>query len=86
MRAFCLCQSNMLHSYKAAAKMGVQKEEINETPNGYLFCKREPGILPTILKRLHSERNAAKKRMKSAPNEFEKNVHNGVQLALKVGK
>jgi DNA polymerase delta subunit 1 len=75
----------MVQSYEQAAKMGLNKEDINETPNGYLFCNKSPGILPTILGTLLKQRKAAKKRMKEAPNDFERAVHNGYQLALKVG-
>jgi len=85
MRSFNLSQDQMVQSYKQAAKMGLKKEEINESPNGFLFCNKSPGILPTILERLLVQRKAAKKRMKDAPNDFEKAVYDGQQLALKVG-
>jgi len=85
MMSFNLSQDTMLKSYKQAAKMGLQKEDVNESPNGFLFCNKTKGILPTILARLLGERKKAKKRMKEADNDFDRAVHNGQQLALKVG-
>lgn len=81
--AYNLSQDSMLQSYEQAARLGLQKEDINESPNGFLFANKEKGILPTILARLLGERKAAKKRMKDADNDFDKAVWNGQQLALK---
>lgn len=69
----------MLQSYEEGKKMGLEREDITETTNGFLFCNKSPGILPTILERLHGNRKAAKKKMKDAPNEFEKAVWDGYQ-------
>ena len=44
----------------------------------------KPGILPTILKKLLSERKCVKRKMKSEKNTFMKQVLDGQQLALKV--
>jgi DNA polymerase delta subunit 1 len=51
-----------------------------------MFVNREKhkGILPQILKSLLDTRKLAKKAMKNAKNEIEKNTMNGRQLALKV--
>jgi len=84
MRAYNLSQDTMVQSYEQAAKMGLQKEDVNESPNGFLFANKEEGILPIILARLLGERKKAKKRMKEADNDFDKAVWNGQQLALKV--
>ena len=81
--AYNLSQDTMIRSYEDGTKMGLSREDINESPNGFLFCNKEPGILPTILARLLGERKQAKKRMKDADNDFDKAVWNGQQLALK---
>jgi DNA polymerase elongation subunit (family B) len=50
----------------------------------YGFVKNVQGIIPQLLQSLLKSRKAAKKAMNSAPNEFEKAVQNGRQLALKI--
>jgi DNA polymerase delta subunit 1 len=57
-----------------------------KSDNGHVFVHShvKKGILPTILEELLAARKRAKKDMKNAPNDFERAVQNGRQLALKV--
>jgi DNA polymerase delta subunit 1 len=41
-------------------------------------------VVPSIMHRLWSERDAAKKKMKQATDPFEKSIYDGMQLAIKV--
>jgi DNA polymerase elongation subunit (family B) len=41
-------------------------------------------LIPDVMERLWSERDSAKKRMKKATTSFEKSVHDGTQLAIKL--
>jgi DNA polymerase delta subunit 1 len=41
-------------------------------------------LIPDVMERLWSERDSAKKRMKKATTPFEKSVHDGTQLAIKL--
>ncbi|KAL7485072.1 hypothetical protein ACHAW6_012798 [Cyclotella cf. meneghiniana] len=83
MQAYNLCYSTMLSPKEAQA---VDPAKYKKSENGHIFVKSEvkKGILPIILEELLSARKRAKKDMKNAPNDFEKAVQNGRQLALKV--
>eukprot|EP00804_Cyclotella_cryptica_P028780 CCRYP_018729-RB/>CCRYP_018729-RB protein AED:0.34 eAED:0.34 QI:1338/1/0.83/1/0.8/0.83/6/0/415 len=83
MQAYNLCYSTMLSPKEAQA---VDPTKYKKSENGHIFVKSEvkKGILPIILEELLSARKRAKKDMKNAPNDFEKAVQNGRQLALKV--
>ncbi|KAL7515214.1 hypothetical protein ACHAXN_012622 [Cyclotella atomus] len=83
MQAYNLCYSTMLSAKEA---MSVDADKYKKSENGHIFVKSEvkKGILPIILEELLSARKRAKKDMKNAPNDFEKAVQNGRQLALKV--
>jgi DNA polymerase elongation subunit (family B) len=59
----------------------VQDKTFEKT---YGFVKNVQGIIPQLLQSLLKSRKAAKKAMNSAPNDFERAVQNGRQLALKV--
>ena len=51
----------------------------------YMFVVRGgEALVPQILKELWVERKAAKRRMKSAASLFEKGIHDGTQLAIKL--
>ena len=50
----------------------------------YSFVKNVQGIVPKLLQHLLRARKVAKKAMAAAPDEFERSVQNGRQLALKL--
>lgn len=83
MQAYNLCYSTLVNPGDVS-KLDPSTYKMSE--NGHVFVKPETrkGILPTILEELLSARKRAKKDMKNAPNEFERAVQNGRQLALKV--
>jgi DNA polymerase delta subunit 1 len=83
MQAYNLCYSTLV------APQDIGKTDpatYKKSDNGHIFVDSsvKKGILPTILDELLSARKRAKKDMKNAPNEFERAVQNGRQLALKV--
>jgi DNA polymerase delta subunit 1 len=82
MQAYNLCYSTLMSPQDTKE---LNEDEYNKNPNGN-FVKKEKkvGILPTILGEILAARKQAKKDMKNAPNEFEKAVQNGRQLALKI--
>ena len=83
MQAYNTCYSTLC-SPQEAAKLDPSMYKRSE--NGHIFVKSETkkGILPEILGELLKQRKIAKKDMKNAPNEFERAVQNGRQLALKI--
>lgn len=83
MQAYNLCYSTMVGP-KDLAKIDSSKYKRSENGHTFVHSNVKKGILPTILEELLSARKRAKKDMKNAPNDFEKAVQNGRQLALKV--
>ncbi|KAL7549445.1 hypothetical protein ACHAWF_015195 [Thalassiosira exigua] len=83
MQAYNLCYSTMV-SPQEATKLEAEKFKRSENGHNFVHTHVKKGILPTILEELLSARKRAKKDMKNAPNEFEKAVQNGRQLALKI--
>ena len=83
MRAHNLCYTTLL-SPEAAAKLTDDQKE--KSPCGHWFVRASvrKGLLPTILGELLTARSQAKKDMKNAKTQFESDVMNGRQLALKV--
>jgi len=81
-----LSHDTLLRSRKEARKMGLTPEDIEETPNGYLFVKKakKQGVLPLIEEELWAARNAYKKKMKAAEDELTRSVYDGMQGAIKV--
>jgi len=83
MQAYNLCFSTLINPkevHKYDPKIYAKSD------NGHVFVHSsvKKGILPTILSELLAARKRAKKDMKNAPNEFERAVQNGRQLALKI--
>lgn len=83
MQAYNLCYSTMV-SPQEASKIDPSKVKRSENGHNFVHSNVKKGILPIILGELLSARKQAKKDMKNAPNEFEKAVQNGRQLALKI--
>lgn len=83
MQAYNLCYSTMLSPLEAS-KIDPSKFKRSENGHNFVHSNVKKGILPIILEELLSARKRAKKDMKNAPNEFEKSVQNGRQLALKI--
>lgn len=83
MRAHNLCYTTLLTPENQANYPDDAKEQ---SPCGHWFVtsKVRKGLLPTILEELLTARSQAKKDMKNARDEFERDVMNGRQLALKV--
>ncbi|KAH9257815.1 hypothetical protein BASA81_003833 [Batrachochytrium salamandrivorans] len=83
MRAHNLCYTTLL-SPEEAAKIGEEDKE--KSPCGHWFVRPNvrKGLLPIILEELLNARSKAKKDMKKATDEFERDVMNGRQLALKI--
>ena len=81
MRAHNLCYSTLLSDIG-----GVAESDREKSPCGHWFVKDSvrKGLLPIILGELLTARSQAKKDMKKAATEFERDVMNGRQLALKV--
>lgn len=84
MRRWNLCHSAMLKSWEHAEKEGLTKDQVVESPNGFLFQQKEKGVLPIILTHLLDARKQAKRDMKAAKDPLTRSVHDGRQLALKV--
>jgi len=78
-----LCYSTLLTPAEANL---LEPSMYKKSDNGHYFVHAsvKKGILPEILQELLTARKQAKKDMKNAPNEFERAVQNGRQLALKV--
>jgi len=82
MQAYNLCYSTLMSPQDV---QGFDEAKYNKNPNGnFVKATEKKGILPTILSELLAARKQAKKDMKNAPNEFERAVQNGRQLALKI--
>ena len=83
MRAHNLCYTTLLTPEDAAKLPDDEKEK---SPCGHWFVREKvrKGLLPIILEELLTARAQAKKDMKNATDEFERDVMNGRQLALKV--
>ncbi len=83
MQAHNLCYTTLLTEQQAAA---MAEEDKERSPCGHWFVRQhvKKGLLPTILSELLTARSQAKKDMKTAKEQFEKDVMNGRQLALKV--
>jgi len=83
MQAYNLCYSTLV-SPKDVSKLDASQYKKSENGNIFVHSTVKKGILPTILEELLTARKRAKKDMKNAPTEFEKEVQNGRQMALKV--
>lgn len=83
MQAYNLCYSTLVNPGEVNK---LDPSIYKKSDNGHVFVHStvKKGILPTILAELLAARKRAKKDMKNAPNEFERAVQNGRQLALKV--
>ena len=88
---FNLCPSVYVRANDTISdSFSVEKHEITHTigdktfQQSYGFVKNVQGIVPQLLQSLLKSRKIAKRAMASAPNEFERAVQNGRQLALKV--
>lgn len=83
MRAHNLCYTTLLSPDDAAK---IADEDKEKSPCGHWFAKPtlRKGLLPIILEELLTARSKAKKDMKNATDDFERDVMNGRQLALKV--
>jgi DNA polymerase delta subunit 1 len=83
MQAYNLCYSTLVAPHEVSK---LDPASYKKSDNGHVFVHStvKKGILPTILDELLSARKRAKKDMKNAPNDFERAVQNGRQLALKV--
>ena len=82
-QAYNLCYSTLVSPSEISK---LDPSQYKKTENGFFFVHShvKKGILPTILAELLAARKRAKRDMKNAPNEFERAVQNGRQLALKV--
>lgn len=83
MQAYNLCYSTLVNP-SDVSKLDPSMYKKSENGHVFVHSSVKKGILPTILAELLSARKRAKKDMKNAPNEFERAVQNGRQLALKV--
>jgi DNA polymerase delta subunit 1 len=83
MRAHNLCYTTLLSPSQVAR---MKPEDYETSPCGHSFVRAHirVGLLPAILAELLDARSQAKKDMKKAKDEFERDVMNGRQLALKV--
>jgi DNA polymerase delta subunit 1 len=83
LRAHNLCYTTLLTPEQA---MEMDSSLYIKSPNGDYFVKPSvrQGLLPEILSDLLNARSQAKKDMKNATDEFERDVMNGRQLALKI--
>ena len=83
MQAYNLCYSTLVNPGDVHQ---LDPSMYKKSENGHVFVHStvKKGILPTILSELLAARKRAKKDMKNAPNEFERAVQNGRQLALRV--
>ena len=97
MRHFNLCPSVYLRpgaewpTGSEVIETHTIKHSILEAQNKYVdferqysFVKNVQGVVPSLLMHLLAARKTAKKAMASAANDFEREVQNGRQLALKV--
>lgn len=84
MIAHNLCYSTLIPL--DVARKRLRPEEYTITPLGFAFVTtvRSRGVLGPVLTELLKERRAVKRKMKSEPDAFRKQVLNGHQLALKV--
>ena len=83
MQAYNLCYSTLVDP-KDVHKLDPATYKKSENGHVFVTTETKKGILPTILSELLAARKRAKKDMKNAPTEFERDVQNGRQLALKV--
>mmetsp|Transcript_6047 Transcript_6047/g.15029 ORF Transcript_6047/g.15029 Transcript_6047/m.15029 type:complete len:1171 (-) Transcript_6047:183-3695(-) len=83
MQAYNLCYSTLVNP-SDVHKLDPSTYKKSENGHVFVHSSTKKGILPTILAELLAARKRAKKDMKNAPNEFERAVQNGRQLALKV--
>lgn len=91
---FASLYPSIMQAYNLCFSTLISPKEVNKydpkiyakSGNGHVFVHSsvKKGILPTILSELLAARKRAKKDMKNAPNEFERAVQNGRQLALKI--
>ena len=72
------------HTIKHAILESRDPEVYNEFEKSYTFVKDIQGVVPKLLQHLLKARKVAKKAMALAPDEFERSVQNGRQLALKL--
>ena len=79
MQAYNLCFSTLVSPADARK---LDPSQYKKSENGHIFVTAETkkGILPIILEELLSARKRAKKDMKNAATEFEKEVQNGRQV------
>jgi len=83
MQAYNLCFSTLINP-KDVNKYDPKIYATSDNGHVFVHSSVKKGILPTILSELLAARKRAKKDMKNAPNEFERAVQNGRQLALKI--
>ena len=72
------------HTIDHAILVDAKTDAYEEFSQEYTFVKNVQGLVPRLLQHLLRARKAAKKAMAAAPDEFERAVQNGRQLALKV--
>ncbi|XP_065216976.1 DNA polymerase delta catalytic subunit [Planococcus citri] len=85
MIAHNLCYTSLIKPH-AKDKLGLNPDQITETPAGHLFVKSSTlkGLLPEILEDLLSARKKAKLDLKNETCPFKRMVLDGRQLALKI--
>ena len=79
-----LCYSTWVRNPKDKTLPGCEFFESDTDIGNFTFQQTIPGILPSLLLELLAARKVAKRAMKAAPNEFQKQIMNGRQLALKI--
>lgn len=72
------------HSIRHSILRDAKADTYDEFGSSYTFVKNVQGVVPRLLQHLLKARKTAKRAMAAAPDEFEKAVQNGRQLALKV--
>lgn len=71
------------HDIEHSILTNAKDDTYSEFTNAYSFVKNVQGVVPRLLQHLLAARKVAKKAMNAAKDEFERNVQNGRQLALK---
>ena len=83
MRAHNLCYTTLL-SPEEALKLPDSDKELSPCGHWFVRDSVRKGLLPIILEELLTARSQAKKDMKNATDDFERDVMNGRQSALKI--
>jgi DNA polymerase elongation subunit (family B) len=79
-----LCYSTWVRNPRDTMLPNCEFFESKTDIGNFTFQQTIPGILPSLLLELLEARKVAKRAMKAAPNEFERQIMNGRQLALKI--